>query len=153
MPRSLSSILPARFAQDCASNAFVLSCEKALTALASAETLTAGAATLAGLAGGPFAFVGLYAGASLLRWKRDQRAAAEVKGELRTLAETVRGLGDADRDRAELDALLGELLERNSEMRERLEQAERAIRSTPPSRRVPRSSVCCARWTIRSGNA
>lgn len=77
------------------------------------------------------AFVGVYAGASLLRWKQDERAEAGVKAEFRELARRIHAVGENAAAQKEFVGLLDELLGQNLEMRARLERAESANPDDP----------------------
>lgn len=121
----LAKLIPVRFAQDCASDAFVDSCMTALTQLTRADSAQAAAGILGGLVGGPLVFVGIYAGGAILRWKSDKKREAEAKERFREIGIAIRKVGEEVHEQKELAGLLDELLRRDEEMRERLEAAER----------------------------
>ncbi|QKK08243.1 MAG: tetratricopeptide repeat protein [Planctomycetota bacterium] len=93
--------------------------------LADADSLPTALAVLGGVAGGPLAFLGIYAGGAFLKWKADARQAEAAKAEFRALRARLGGIEDAVTAQKELAGLLKELLRRDSEMRKRLRQAGR----------------------------
>ena len=121
----LTALIPTRFAQECATAGFVDTCKAALGELADADSLPTALAVLGGVAGGPLAFLGIYAGGAFLKWKSDARQAEAAKAEFRALRARLGGIEDAVTAQKELAGLLKELLRRDSEMRKRLRQAGR----------------------------
>ncbi len=110
---SLASLIPTRFAQACATEGFVAACRESLTQLAGATNATSAALVLAGAAGGPAAFLAIYAGAAILQWKHDDKKVHEAKARMRRIEESILRIEElltSGVEIAQLDRALDELL-------------------------------------------
>jgi len=131
MKPRLGSLLPVRLAQECSADGFVNAVKAALTTLAEAETAPAAAASLVGLAAGPLAFVGVYAGAAVLQWKRDKNAQEHVKAQFLELKELIQSVENGSEAQRKLTESLTKRLDQNTVMVNQLMRAEKRFPDEP----------------------
>ncbi|MEM1330951.1 MAG: hypothetical protein AAGG07_10350 [Planctomycetota bacterium] len=123
----LASLIPTKFAKDCATDGFVEACKSTLDEILKAPDAAAAVSVLAGAAGGPAVFIGVYAGMSFIQWKMGKRSRDDADARLRQMHRALGRIEDRLRDNREVhstDAELDELFQSDAGLRKRFADIE-----------------------------